>query len=103
MAGRKWHNPVRSQMSGTGASSKTPPLTNANGVFDHNPDPPFGKPHDTGNGGIPLKFKETLGETTAQRIFPGRHSQSLGTAAGLGPGAQGPRPISRPKPPSNKK
>jgi hypothetical protein len=62
----KSHRPVRSQMTG-----KIPPLTNAAGTFDHNPNPPFGKPHDLGGGGIPMKFQETLPrQGQASRIPP---------------------------------
>src|SRR5436190_9991083 len=55
MAEKKWKNPVQSQMGG-----KAPSMTNANAVLDHNPCPQFSKPHDVGNGGIPLKFQETV-------------------------------------------
>lgn len=68
---------VRTQMP----SGKSPSMTPSGGVYDHNPHAPFTRKHDLGNGGIPLKFGETLGakERPATRV----------TAPGLAPGRQG--------------
>lgn len=92
MSAGKWKNPVRSQMG-----SKVPSMTPPQSVSTIRA--PFDKPHDMGNGGIPLKMMESLGET------PGVSKPTPGQVAGLAKvPASGPsRSHERAAPPSNKK
>jgi len=99
MAEKKWKNPVQSQMGG-----KSPSMTNPNGVMDHNPCPQFSKPHDTGNGGIPLKFQETVNGHGYGSAGGGTKIDPSNTAGLSAPSAQGPtRPVSKVAPPMNRK
>lgn len=43
----------------------TPSLTNSNGVFDHDPQFPYGS-HDCGPSTLPLKMRETITPHSAQ-------------------------------------
>lgn len=92
MADRKWNNPVRSQMGGT------IPSTTASCARPM--DAPFGKPHDVGNGGIPLKLMEDLGpnERVGRSVTPAERG-GLATVPASGPS----RSPERAAPPSNKK
>ncbi len=93
MSDRKWNNPVNSQMG-----SKVPSMTPANAQMDHM-EAPFGKPHDTGNGGIPLKIYDTLGNPKQ-----GTKITDTNTAGLSAPSAQGPvRKTERAAPPKNRK
>lgn len=46
--------PVNSQMG-----SKMPSMTGTPGVYDRNPNPPFGAPRAMGGGAIPTKFADS--------------------------------------------
>lgn len=100
MADKKWANPVRTQMG----STKAPAMSPAHGVMDHNPCPQFSKPHDTGNGGIPLKFQETVNGHGYGKAGGGSKINPSNTAGLSAPSAQGPtRPIEKATVPSNRK
>jgi hypothetical protein len=57
---------IRTQMPG--GRSRTPSMTPSGGVYDHNSHPPFTRKHDTGNGGIPLKFEESMRPSKAASV-----------------------------------
>lgn len=57
--------PVKSQMPSAKVS-----LTGTAGTYDHNPNGPFGAPHDVGGGGIPLKFQDSLTGKAAVKVPP---------------------------------
>ena len=100
MADKKWSNPVRSQMG----STKAPSMTNSNAVMDHNPAPPFQKPHDSGNGGIPTKFMETVNGHGYGKAGGGSKVNPSNTAGLSAPSAQGPtRPVEKASVPKNNK
>ncbi len=99
MANKQWKNPVQSQMGG-----KAPSMSNPNGVMDHNPAPPFTRKHDTGSGGIPLKFMENVNGHGYGSAGGGTKIDPSNTAGLSAPSAQGPtRPITKVTPPSNRK
>lgn len=79
MAERKWNNPVRSQMGGKVPSTTAPQAVSTIGA-------PFDKPHDTGNGGIPLKMMENLGAhaKVASTITPAQQG-GMATVPASGP------------------
>lgn len=77
---------VRSQMSGP---AKVMSTSAPGAIMDRNICPAFSKPHDTGNGGIPLKFHEGFGKSEAARAQRGTTAtRSAGLTA---PSAQGPK------------
>lgn len=92
MADRKWQNPVRSEMGG-----KVPSMVSPNCI--DRLDAPFNKPHDMGNGGIPLEMMTNMGEKTAVKTMTPGQAGGLATV----PNATHTRPVSRVSPPKNKK
>jgi hypothetical protein len=83
---------------------KAPSMTNPNAVMDHNPAVPFGKPHDTGSGGIPLKFMENVNGHGYGKAGGGTKIDPSNTAGLSSPSAQGPtRSVERVRPPSGRK
>lgn len=90
---RKWHNPVRSQMGGK-APSMTPPGKKMDAM-----EGPFNKPHDTGNGGIPLVMYDTMGSPSQGTTITDTNTAGLSAPSGQGPK----RPVERFSPPKNGK
>ncbi len=90
--GRKWKNPVNTQMG-----SKPPSMTPSQSIGTIKA--PFNKPHDSGNGGIPLKMMEQVGSGGA-----GTKTQTPGEVGGLAKvPASGPsRSPARARVPTNK-
>lgn len=73
--------PVRTQMP----SSPIPGMTSSKGTYDRGK-APFDKPHDTGNGGIPVKiFHEFPGQGTGKRLTPTQVSPAGYPSKGTGP------------------
>jgi hypothetical protein len=82
---------INSQMN-----SKVPSMSGpGTAVMNHNPHAPFTKPLDTGNGGIPLKFGENLGEKVAPRSVQGSGNPALSSPGYTG-GQERPREKARP-------